>query len=388
MKIFLASEFRGTIYNGELYLAPKAYAIYKRYADAFGDIILCSRFEEVQELMPGYKRAYFIYDTIPINSLGNTLLCLNNSIIEKKISDCTMVVARVPSIIAFRAVDCAKKLRKPYMVELMGDAWDGYWNHDLTGKFIAPYMFIKMKRIVRDSDYALYVTEKFLQNRYPCKRRSTNASNVVIGELNPQLLESRISKISLMDRKKISLMTSAGVDAHAKGHEFVICAMKELNRKGYTITYYLAGGGNQNRLRNIAKENGVEDQVVFLGELSMEKVYEYIDNVDIYIQPSLQEGLPRAVIEAMSRACPCLGSRTAGTPELLDTECIFERKSSIAIAEKIIWFLQQDLSKYATHNFQHAKEYTEEVLDRRRNAYFDYIKQELLNYHQGGEVNE
>ena len=44
MKALIASEFRCTIYNGEYYLAPKAYSIYKRYSDAFGKIFVCSRF--------------------------------------------------------------------------------------------------------------------------------------------------------------------------------------------------------------------------------------------------------------------------------------------------------------------------------------------------------
>ena len=74
------------------------------------------------------------------------------------------------------------------------------------------------------------------------------------------------------------------------------------------------------------KKYGVEDDVQFMGVMPHEKVFEWMDNLDIYIQPSDQEGLPRALIEAMSRACPAIGSTTAGIPELLSEDAIFTRK--------------------------------------------------------------
>ena len=377
MKVFLASEFRCTVFNQEYYLSPKAYTIYKRYADAFGDIVLCSRFEKTSNLVSGYQKTDFIADTIHIDSLSKTLLGGYDATMSEKIKKCDLVIVRVPSIIAYHAADCARKQNKPYIAELMGDAWDGYWNHDAAGKMIAPYMTLKMKSVVTHADYALYVTEKFLQKRYPCKRRSINASNVVIKELDPNVINRRKEKISKMNKKKISLMTSAGVDVHAKGHKYVIQAMKELKDEGLIITYYIAGGGDQTRLRQIADANGVAGQVVFLGELPMTKIYEYIDQVDIYIQPSLQEGLPRAVIEAMSRACPCLGSNTAGTPELLDRECIFKRKSANAISNSIKWMLNQNMFEYAQRNYIHVNEYLDSTLKSRRDDYFNYIKQDI-----------
>ena len=377
MKVFIASEFRCTIYNGEYYLAPKAYAIYKRYADAFGDIVLCSRFDKPKSLMQGYQKADFIKCSVDIENLSKALFGRYNTIITEKMRECDLVIVRVPSIIAYRGADCAKKLRKPYLAESMGDAWDSYWNHGLFGKLIAPYMYFKMKSVVKHADFALYVTERYLQKRYPCNNKSINASNVVINDLDPVILENRIKKISNMESKRVSLMTAAAVNTQAKGHEYVIRAMKLLRKKGYTVKYYLAGGGDPERLQRIAKECDVLDDVIFLGELPMNEVYKYLDKIDIYIQPSLQEGLPRAVIEAMSRACPCLGSNTAGTPELLDKECIFKRKSVDAIVSSIEWLTNQELTHFAERNFVHAALYADSALRTRRNSYFQYVKDSI-----------
>lgn len=377
-KILIASEFRCHIYKGDFFLSSKAYTIYKRYADMFGEIVLCSRFVQLTKLEKGLKKADFIQETIPIESLIKSLLGFYNKEILKKLEECSLVIGRLPSITAYRVIDIAKKTGKPYLAELMCDGWDPYWNHGIEGKLIAGYMHNKMKRVTYTADYAVYVTEKYLQKRYPCKNKSIHASNVVIQQVEQTVLQKRLKKISDMpDLMHISIMTTASVDLLSKGQRYVVQAMGKLKEKGIIVFYYLAGDGEQRHLKECAKKADVEEQLIFLGELTLKEVYAYLDKIDIYIQPSLQEGLPRAVIEAMSRACPCLGARTAGIPELLDEECIFDRASSEAIVNSVLHMLSTGLEKYARHNFEHSREYLEEILDERRNQYFKEIKEKL-----------
>lgn len=377
MRVFLASEFRCYVYKGEFYLLSKAYYIYKRYAEAFGDIVLCSRFVEVDEIPVDCMKADFITQSIVCDSLSKALLGGYREQMMTAMKQCGLVVGRFPSIIAFRARDCARKLGKVFLAELMCDGWDSYWNHGLTGKLIAPYMTTKMKSCTWDADFAVYVTEKFLQSKYPCKNPSIHASNVVITDTDPEILNRRLEKIRQTDPRNISMMTSASVDLHSKGQEYAVKAMGLLKQKGTHVTYYLAGDGDPEYLRKFAREAGVEEDLVFLGRLPLEKVFEMLDEIDIYIQPSLQEGLPRSVIEAMSRGCPVLGARTAGIPELMDAECVFERASAQSIAEKMESMLENGLEKYAQHNFTHAQDYRTDVLDSRRTQYFEMIKEHI-----------
>lgn len=111
-----------------------------------------------------------------------------------------------------------------------------------------------------------------------------------------------------------------------------------------------------------------------------------LDTCDIYVQPSLQEGLPRALIEAMSRGCPCIGARTAGIPELLPEECLTSRGSAGAIAGAVSAMLRSDLSRYACESCRTALAYQGPVLDARRKAFFDRIRREVASA-SGGECS-
>ena len=95
--------------------------------------------------------------------------------------------------------------------------------------------------------------------------------------------------------------------------------------------------------------------------------------MDLYIQPSRQEGLPRAVIEAMSRALPVFGSKTAGIPELLLNECVFDNCSVKQIMYLMSKIDNNQMIHYAKRNFSEAMKYQKSILDARRYNFYNSI---------------
>lgn len=126
-------------------------------------------------------------------------------------------------------------------------------------------------------------------------------------------------------------------------------------------------------------KNGVADRVVFKGQMKHQQVLEWIDSLDIYIQPSMQEGLPRALIEAMSRACPAIGSSTGGIPELLPSDAIFKRGNVDSLIKTFKTIIESDLDAKAKVNFNKAKEYELEKLNSRRNVVYEQFKNYIIN---------
>ena len=380
MKIFIATDVN-IVRDGDRVLTnPKVSTILKRYAAAFGPMVLCARQARLDPTVRTYEdMTDLVSEMIPIASLTDLLLRRNLGSMEKAIASCDLVIGRCPSLCAFRAGDLARKLGKPFLAESMGDPWDAYWNHGLLGKLIAPYMFFKMKSVVKRADYAVYVTTEYLQRRYPCDRESIAASNVKVGAPDPAVLARRREKLEAFDPKQITLMTTAAIDIWYKGHQYVIRAIPKLNALGVRVRYLIVGEGSRDRLAALAAREGVADQVEFTGRLPLSEVFERLDEADLYVQPSLQEGLPRSVIEAMSRGCACIGARTAGIPELLPPDMVVRRKSPDDIVEKIRAWIALDpaeKARLAERNWNEAGKYTADVLDARRNEYFARIMRE------------
>lgn len=294
--------------------------------------------------------------------------------LEKELHDADFLIARLPSRIGNMAVDLAVKTGKPYLIELVGCPWDALWNYSLVGKINAPSMYLETKKKVESSKYTVYVTNDFLQKRYPTHGENTNCSNVELKNFDDQKIEERLQEIQKRNKKdKLILGTTAAVDVKYKGQQYVIEALGKLKVRGVTnIEYQLVGDGNQAYLRKLAEKNDVIEQVKFIGALPHKDVFKWLDCIDIYIQPSKQEGLPRALIEAMSKGIPSMGSRTAGIPELLEEEFIFSnsKKNVDEICKILNRFDKDTMYEQAKRNYEEAKLYDKNIIEKRRLEFF------------------
>ena len=296
--------------------------------------------------------------------------------IEPIVDECDLFFLRLPGITCNMVAEICKKKNKKYLVEVGGCAWDAYWNHGLSGKLVAPYMECAQKKTTKNASFATYVTKKWLQDRYPCSCEWIEASNVYLPKHDEKVLQKRIKRIeSYEDCKNLTIGTIANVDVRYKGQEYIIKAIAKLNKKGYNYKYELVGGGDQTFLKKLAAKYGVEKNVSFKGALLHDDVIKWLDGIDIYAQPSKQEGLPRSVIEAMSRGVPCIGSTTAGIPELLDTRCIFYLGNNKTIINVLNWISDATgLMTQAKRNFEKSKDYNLLTLEQRRQSILDKYK--------------
>ena len=350
-----------------------------RYFPYFSNIVCICRYREVLKF-PNKKQQVDVdgVEVVAFEDQGIVQRLLHLSKEKNEIlnilKDCDAVVCR-----GFWGVRECKKIKKPYLIEVVSCLWDSMWNHSLLGKFAALPMFLSLRHAVRNANFVSYVTEHFLQSRYPTKGCSVGVSDVIIFPSNDEEKQKRYEKIrNLNDDSIIKLGTTAAVNVAYKGQRFVIKALKILEKKGLkNIEYHMAGGGNSESLRKLADHYGVSDRVFFHGSLRHEEVVNFLDNIDIYIQPSLQEGLPRAVVEAMSRGLPCIGSNAGGISELVDKNYIC-RKTQLTneIVEKILLLRNQDnMLKMAKYSYDIAEKYKKEKLDDKRELFM----QELVN---------
>lgn len=296
----------------------------------------------------------------------------NKLIIKRYVEWADICVIHIPSFVGEYVAKCAVKQHKPYLTLVMGCAWDAYWNYNWKGKLLAPYRYYSLRQTVKKAEYVIYVTQHFLQRRYPALGHTIGCSNVKQDAVSEIVLNERLQKIHEMKKSNpIKLGTLAAVDVRYKGQEYVIRAIAELAKRGIKYEYHLGGKGEQAFLRNLAKHLGVSSQVIFYGSVLRQDLPTFLDNIDIYIQPSKQEGLPRALIEAMARACPALGADTAGIPELIDEDCIFRNGNVHDICNLLLTFDANKLAYKAKRNYLEACKYERTILEERRNSFMD-----------------
>lgn len=309
--------------------------------------------------------------TRPIINLANPLVRASiANTIKAEVKKADKVIIRSASFYTDICQKACKEYKKPYLFEVTGFALEGMSHHSLLGKLSANHFEQLTKRIAREAECAIYVTDEALQKRYPCKKM-LGCSDVVLEPADEKILDARLKKIS--ERKQddiIRIGTAAFLDVMWKGQHNVIRAIAELKRRGITnIQYEMIGTGKGLHLSKLAEELGVSDQVKILGARPHAEVFNWLDEIDIYVQPSYQEGLCRAIAEALSRACPIICSDTGGNYELVSREYIFPCGDYKTLAS-LIESIQPKLTEQAKQNFDRSKHYGKERLESLRNIFF------------------
>src|SRR5699024_3636305 len=138
---------------------------------------------------------------------------------------------------------------------------------------------------VKSSSHVVYVTSEFLQKRYPTNGKNTNCSNVSLIEFEKNTLRNRLKNIEdIINRDKIIIGTTAAIDVKYKGQQYVIQALGDLKKKGISnFEYQLVGNGNSSYLKSVAEKNDVVNQVKFVGTMTHDQVFNWLDTIDIYV---------------------------------------------------------------------------------------------------------
>lgn len=102
-----------------------------------------------------------------------------------------------------------------------------------------------------------------------------------------------------------------------KGHEFLLHALAQARDRGIPCTAVLAGDGpERRRLEALAASLGLRESTIFLGAVPAADVLEV---ADLFVLPSIVEGLPLALLEAMFAGKAVIATAVGGVPEVIDS---------------------------------------------------------------------
>ena len=169
-----------------------------------------------------------------------------------------------------------------------------------------------------------------------------------------------------------------------KGHDVLLEAMAILKRQGVPTRASFVGDG---RLRVDIEQaaRAMTLDVTFAGQLeSASSVRAVLDIADLFVMPSRTEGLPRALIEAMARSLPAVGSTVGGIPELLEPQSMVPPGDAQALADVIRLHLENaDLRRrLAARNHSVAREYDKATLAVARKNFYSAVRAQVERHCQ------
>ena len=236
--------------------------------------------------------------------------------------------------------------------------------------YVARHMWKVMAGL---SDYCHYCHEIFYE-RYPTKGKVLSCSGVDI-ESDIYNLNNRIKKIEEKKDSKIIL----GLTGHTKNNlKGIDIAIRAIGRLGNNYYLEVVGRGDTKDLLSLARQCGCEKRVRFWGVKQPDEVLKWLDNIDIYIQPSRAEGLPRATIEAMSRACPVVCSDAGALSAIVDNRFVFKQNEEDKFFEMLREISNKEVMiQEAKKNFEESKKFEKNVRERKYAEFYSMIVDDI-----------
>lgn len=332
---------------------PPAYGrdLWSRYLEVFSSVVVAARVSDVQSPAIGSVEASVPevkFCALPAYS-GLSGLARNIRRVHRTVSAalcaCSATVVRAPSPIAFLVSKELLAKGRPYGAEIVGDPdrvfSQGAFQHPLRTP-IRRLATVAQRRVSRGATAVLFVTARTLQQKYPAGGLSFAASDV---DLDDDAFRGDGPR-PWTRAEPFRLVTVGGLDQPFKGTASLLHAVAELHRRGATVRLRIVGAGRlMNRLQQSSRDLGIDVAVEFTGQLDRSGVRSALDDSHLFVLPSLTEGLPRALVEAMARGTPAVATQVGGVPELLPPDCLVPPAQPRALADRIEQFMADDCAR-------------------------------------------
>ena len=163
------------------------------------------------------------------------------------------------------------------------------------------------------------------------------------------------------------MLISVGELNENKNNQVIVRALGKL--KDRNVHYVLCGVGNKEpELKALVQEVGVANNVHFLGYRT--DVKELMNTSDIFVMPSIREGLSRSIMEAMASGLPCVVSRIRGNVDLVkdgENGYVVEADDVVSFTEKMGELIRDEglRTRMTERNLRRIKDFNiETVKDR------------------------
>lgn len=204
------------------------------------------------------------------------------------------------------------KFKIPYIVSLRGSDVPGY-----SERFSFLYTFITpLTKLIWKKSSAVFANSQGLRE-LALKTDPKQEIGVIYNGIDVgQFINSQFHKAESPEIFKILCVTRV---TPRKGIRYLIEALKKLSENNDNISLKIIGDGDEKEdLEKLAENLGVRKKVDFTGLIPHEKLPPYFSSADVFVLPSLNEGMSNSMLEALASGLPLIATDTGGTRELID----------------------------------------------------------------------
>jgi glycosyltransferase involved in cell wall biosynthesis len=378
------------------------YEFYREYLEVFDSVRVISRVFPVSQAepnflpvegpgvefyaMPSYKGPFgFLAQFVNVRERA-----------RHAVPEGSAVILRVHGQVANSVEHWLTRRGLPYGLEVTADPYDVLSpaaNPHPVAPIARRYFTRRLQRQCQRAVAVSYVTQTYLQNRYPPAldhrptdqlSRGSDHDNwqcvmaVSDVSLSPQSFVSH-PRNSLHDPSCLHVVFVGTLESFYKGPDVLLEAVGICKAQGVPVQVRFVGiGARMRALQKRCSHLGLEAQVEFVGSVTAgEPVRRELDQADLFVLPSRAEGVPRAMLEAMARGLPCIGSTVGGIPELLHEEDLVAPDDPAALAEAItgVFSKPEQIERMSVRNLRTAQTYSAAILSEQRQRFFRAVKE-------------
>jgi glycosyltransferase involved in cell wall biosynthesis len=285
-------------------------------------------------------------------------LCLQIQKIKPDIVHSQSLMYGVPAIMT------KKILKIPYVV--WGQGSDIY----LPGKLLS----MISKPIIQNADTVLALTEDMKQEIQNIYNRET-----IVVPNGIDLMGFKYSSRCSKERGSRTVIFVGRLHP-VKGVQYLIEAMTIVHQRMPDIKLIIVGDGTErSNLKRLVEELDLNDCIQFLGQVPQERIPEVMHQADVFVLPSLSEGFPVVLLEAMASGLPVIATSVRGIPDIIGegkNGHLVNVKRPDEIADKILTLMldNKQWEEISLNNKERAEMFTwDKIADKVEKIYYGII---------------
>ena len=261
-----------------------------------------------------------------------------------------IIYAQDPVSVGLPAFCVAKILRKKFYLKVVGDyAWEQFQIENTSDQTLSLEEFQnkkldwkteirkKIERSVARGARKIIVPSEYLKKIVTLWGIKEEKIVVIYNGFNPPSIREDKETLRKIFGMNGWCIISIGRLVPWKGFALLIETMPTLLKRNPETTLFIAGDGpDRETLKNKIAELGLESNIVLLGKLSQEKLFEYIKASDVFALNTAYEGFSHQILEVMT-----LGTPVITTPAGGNTEIIEDNKTGILVPYNDLVFLEK-----------------------------------------------